>query len=130
MNFRTGLPAGLGVEKVYADMIRYLLDHTRDFFNQRQGLGRWEELRGIMSLVIAHPNGWGLKEQDRLRNAVVLSGIMNSSDAQRRVHFVPEAEAAVHYVLWEKSQELQVRSEIKCLYDRPLTRNLDHSVWR
>ncbi|QRV75595.1 heat shock protein 70 kDa 12A [Ceratobasidium sp. AG-Ba] len=101
------LPQGLTVEKVYADMISYMLDHTRDFFNQRNTTARWEQLAPHMTLVIAHPNGWGLKEQDRLRYAVALSGIMNEADVRRRVYFVPEAEAAVHYVLWEKSQELQ-----------------------
>ncbi|KAG9122434.1 hypothetical protein FRC07_001175, partial [Ceratobasidium sp. 392] len=106
-----GLPQGLTVEKVYADMIKYLLDHTKDFFNQRNGAGKWEQLAPSMSLVIAHPNGWGLKEQERLRHAVVLSEAMNEVDVQRRVFFVPEAEAAVHYVLWEKSQELQSGDE-------------------
>ncbi|KAG9079181.1 hypothetical protein FRC06_007898 [Ceratobasidium sp. 370] len=105
------LPRGLSVEKVYADMIQYLLGHTKDFFNQRQGAGKWEQLAPTMSLVIAHPNGWGLKEQDRLRNAVILSGIMTESDTHRRIFFVPEAEAALHYVLWEKSQELQPGDE-------------------
>jgi hypothetical protein len=89
-------------------MMRYMFGHTRDFFTQRYGAGVWEELRAIMTLVVAHPNGWGVKEQDRLRHAVVLSGIINVSDVQQRVHFVPEAEASVHYVLWERSQELQV----------------------
>ncbi|KAG8791883.1 hypothetical protein FRC12_007871 [Ceratobasidium sp. 428] len=110
-NHLEGLPQGLTIEKVYADMIRYLLGHTKDFFNQRQGAGKWEQLAPTMSLVIAHPNGWGLKEQERLRYAVGLSGIMNEADAKRRVFFVPEAEAAVHYVLWEKSQELQPGDE-------------------
>ncbi|KAG8703582.1 hypothetical protein FRC08_002750 [Ceratobasidium sp. 394] len=107
-----GLPQALTIERVYADMIRYLLGHTKDFFNQRQGAGKWEQLAPTMSLVIAHPNGWGLKEQDRLRNAVALSGTMSESATKRRVFFVPEAEAAVHYVLWEKSQELQSGDEL------------------
>ncbi|QRV90325.1 heat shock protein 70 kDa 12A [Ceratobasidium sp. AG-Ba] len=106
-----GLPRALTVEKVYADMIRYMLDHTRDFFNQRNTTARWEQLAPNMTLVIAHPNGWGLKEQDRLRYAVALSGVMSEAEVRRRVYFVPEAEAAVHYVLWEKSQELQSGDE-------------------
>ncbi|QRV90326.1 heat shock protein 70 kDa 12A [Ceratobasidium sp. AG-Ba] len=106
-----GLPKDLKIEKVYADMIRYMLNHTRDFFNQRNNAVRWEHLAPNMSLVIAHPNGWGLKEQDRLRHAVALSGVMNETEVRRRVHFVPEAEAAVHYVLWEKSHELQAGDE-------------------
>ncbi|QRV90328.1 heat shock protein 70 kDa 12A [Ceratobasidium sp. AG-Ba] len=106
-----GLPKGLSVERVYADMISYLLNHTRDFFNQRNGSMRWEQFAPNMTLVIAHPNGWGLKEQDRLRYAVALSGVMNEFETRRRVHFVPEAEAAVHYVLWGKSRELQAGDE-------------------
>jgi hypothetical protein len=85
-----------------------MLDHTRDFFEQRRGVGKWEELKPLMTLVIAHPNGWGLREQERLRSAVVMAEVMTAVDARRRVRFVSEAEASVHYILWEKSQELQV----------------------
>ncbi|QRV90341.1 heat shock protein 70 kDa 12A [Ceratobasidium sp. AG-Ba] len=105
------LPSGLRLEKVYADMISYMLNHTREFFNQRNSVIKWEQLAPTMNLVMAHPNGWGLREQDRLRQAIVLSGVMDDSEARRRVYFVPEAEAAVHYVLWEKSQELQPGDE-------------------
>ncbi|QRV90330.1 heat shock protein 70 kDa 12A [Ceratobasidium sp. AG-Ba] len=105
------LPQGLKIENVYADMIGYMLNHTRDFFNGRTSAVRWEQLAPNMTLVIAHPNGWGLKEQDRLRHAVALSGIMSEAEAQNRVCFVSEAEASVHYVLWEKSQELQPGDE-------------------
>ncbi|QRV90319.1 heat shock protein 70 kDa 12A [Ceratobasidium sp. AG-Ba] len=107
-----GLPGGVDVEKVYADMISYMLSHTREFINRRSTIPKWEQLTPGMILVIAHPNGWGLKEQNRLRRAVVLSGALGELEVRQRVCFVPEAEAAVHYVLWEKSQELVPGDEL------------------
>ena len=47
--------------------------------------------------VIAHPNGWGLKEQSVLRRAAIQADLVRPSDADTRIHFVTEAEASVHF---------------------------------
>ncbi|KDQ12452.1 hypothetical protein BOTBODRAFT_146678 [Botryobasidium botryosum FD-172 SS1] len=60
----------------------------------------WDILEGTIELIIAHPNGWDIREQGILRNAAVWANIMPSSQtALERVHFVSEAEASVHFVL-------------------------------
>ena len=52
-----------------------------------------------MDVVIAHPNGWGLKEQDFLRKAAVAAGYATSQNAQSQIKFVTEAEASVHFCI-------------------------------
>ncbi|CAE6478213.1 unnamed protein product [Rhizoctonia solani] len=101
------LPAGLTIETVYADIIRYLLEHTKKRINERSDMEDWEELSRNITLVIAHPNGWGVQQQARLRSSVVMSGFIGGDDSVRRVRFVPEAEASVHYILWKQYKNLE-----------------------
>ncbi|CUA72664.1 Heat shock 70 kDa protein 12A [Homo sapiens] [Rhizoctonia solani] len=78
------LPNGLTIEMVYADMIGYMLEHTRRRINERPDLGTWEDLSRYMTLVIAHPNGWGIQQQTRLRSAVVMSGFIGEDGSAQR----------------------------------------------
>ncbi|KEP46266.1 putative heat shock 70 kDa protein 12A [Rhizoctonia solani 123E] len=103
------LPNGLTIETVYADMIRYMLEHTQRRINDRPDIGTWEELSRNLILVIAHPNGWGVQQQSRLRSAVVRSGFISQDESGKRVRFVTEAEASMHYILWKQFKSLKVR---------------------
>ncbi|KAH7325278.1 hypothetical protein B0J17DRAFT_681749 [Rhizoctonia solani] len=101
------LPKGLTIDTVYADIIGYMLQHTRRRINDRPDIGTWEELSRNMTLVIAHPNGWGIEQQTRLRSAVVASGFIGGAESAQRVKFVTEAEASVHYILWKQFKSIQ-----------------------
>lgn len=48
---------------------------------------------------MAHPNGWGTREQGVLRTAAVAAGLSTLSDSHRRISFVSEAEASIQYCL-------------------------------
>lgn len=87
------------MERIYADFLRYLIAHTRAFFEDRTPNGRniWLNLIHCADFVIAHPNGWGLKEQGVLRRAAIQADLVRPNDAEARVHFVTEAEASVHF---------------------------------
>ncbi|CAE6494723.1 unnamed protein product [Rhizoctonia solani] len=84
-----------------------MLQHTRRRINDRPDIGTWEELSRNMTLVVAHPNGWGIEQQTRLRSAVVASGFIGGAEATQRVKFVTEAEASVHYILWKQFKSIQ-----------------------
>ncbi|KAG8687231.1 hypothetical protein FRC11_007557, partial [Ceratobasidium sp. 423] len=101
------LPNGLTIETVYADMIRYMLEHTRQRIDDRPDIGTWAELSQNMTLVIAHPNGWGTEQQARIRAAVVMSGFFGQDGSAQRVRFVAEAEASVHYILWKQFKSIK-----------------------
>ncbi|KAG8700594.1 hypothetical protein FRC08_004616 [Ceratobasidium sp. 394] len=101
------LPAGLTVDQVYVDYFRYLFQHTRTFFQDHTFLGQdtWGSLHTSMDVVIAHPNGWGTREQGVLRTAAVEAGWSTPRRSQQQISFVSEAEASVQFCL-DSSQTL------------------------
>jgi hypothetical protein len=114
----SSLPPNLSIEQVYADFLGYLLRHTESFFVEKNidGLSIWSELRSSMEFVIAHPNGWDLREQSLLRKAAVKAGLVGSQrQAEDRISFVTEAEASVHFVLFSSDGHWQKKFQVMSL---------------
>jgi hypothetical protein len=67
-----------------------------------------------MEVVIAHPNGWGIREQAFLRTAAVNAGFAAPDKASSKIRFVTEAEASVHYCIHHTNlgSRLQVRATL------------------
>jgi hypothetical protein len=97
----TALPSGITLMKVYVDFMRYLLRHTEHFFGTHvlNGKELWRRYFPSMDFVIAHPNGWGLKEQMFLHRAAIAAGYAEPQNAQTQIKFVSEAEASVHFCI-------------------------------
>ncbi|KAH7336871.1 hypothetical protein B0J17DRAFT_446061 [Rhizoctonia solani] len=95
------LPPGVTLRQIYSDFLGYLLKHTKAFFEDRilDGKQIWERYSPTMEVVIAHPNGWGIREQTFLRTAAVAAGFSTSDQAAKKVRFVTEAEASVHFCI-------------------------------
>ncbi|CAE7102976.1 unnamed protein product [Rhizoctonia solani] len=93
------LPFSVPLSQVYADFLGYLLQHTQSYFEDHiiDGKRIWKQYKPTMEVVLAHPNGWGIREQAFFRLSAVKAGLTNASDAASRVHFVNEAEASVHF---------------------------------
>ncbi|QRV77751.1 heat shock protein 70 kDa 12A [Ceratobasidium sp. AG-Ba] len=96
------LPAGIPLEKIYTDFMVYLMKHTQEFFEARiiDGPKVWQDLHKDMTIVIAHPNGWTIKEQNFLRKAAVAAKYTTEAKAHAQIHFVSEAEASVHFCMF------------------------------
>ncbi|CCO34430.1 Heat shock 70 kDa protein 12A [Rhizoctonia solani AG-1 IB] len=96
------LPAGVSLMSIYTDFMVYLLKHTKDFFESRiiDGQKVWEDHHKDMTIVLAHPNGWGVKEQNFLRQAAIAANYVSSSKAISQIRFVSEAEASVHFCMF------------------------------
>ncbi|CAE6491524.1 unnamed protein product [Rhizoctonia solani] len=96
------LPSGLALSQIYTDYMTYLLDHTKAFFCDHilNGSQVWEAYHHDMTVVLAHPNGWGVREQGFLRRAAVNAGFVTSAKAHSNVQFVSEAEASVHFCMF------------------------------
>ncbi|KAG8739177.1 hypothetical protein FRC10_006068 [Ceratobasidium sp. 414] len=96
------LPAGITLDKIYTDFMGYLMKHTQEFFETRIIDGRkvWEDLHKDMTIVLAHPNGWTIREQNFLRKAAVAANYTSDAKAHAQVHFVSEAEASVHFCMF------------------------------
>ena len=95
------LPVGITIERVYADMMAYLMEITRRFYeeNTLNGARIWSRLRNTMVIVLSTPNGWDMREQNILRKAVIQAGLVMEKNAAELVQFVTEAEASVHVTL-------------------------------
>ncbi|KAG9080112.1 hypothetical protein FRC06_007071, partial [Ceratobasidium sp. 370] len=96
------LPTGITLEKIYTDFMVYLMKHTQEFFESRIIDGRkvWADLHQDMTIVIAHPNGWTIKEQNFLRKAAVAAKYTSEAKAHAQIHFVSEAEVSVHFCMF------------------------------
>ncbi|CAE6495337.1 unnamed protein product, partial [Rhizoctonia solani] len=96
------LPNGLSLSQVYSDFMTYLLNHTKTYFGDRvlNGARVWEAYHRDMTVVLAHPNGWGIREQGFLRQAAIKAGLVTSENAYSNIQFVSEAEASVHFCMF------------------------------
>ncbi|KAG8717708.1 hypothetical protein FRC08_006900 [Ceratobasidium sp. 394] len=96
------LPVGVTLQRIYSDFMGYLLRQTQEYFEERilDGKQIWETYRPKMEIVLAHPNGWGLREQAFLRSAAVEAKLADAESAPTRIRFVTEAEASVHFCIY------------------------------
>jgi hypothetical protein len=95
------LPLGVSLTTVYADFLRYIFQHTQDFFqkNTPNGAGIWNRLRSNIIIILAIPNGWDTTQQGFLRKVAIQAGLVSEDDADLRLEFVTESEASVHFAL-------------------------------
>ncbi|KAF8317131.1 hypothetical protein DL93DRAFT_590225 [Clavulina sp. PMI_390] len=92
---RTSLP----LIRLYADYLRYLLNHTRNHLKRYLGFDPWAVVRDSATIVLSHPNKWGSDQQVILRQAAIAAGLISPRDVASRLHFVEEAEAAASFAL-------------------------------
>jgi hypothetical protein len=113
------LPAGVTIERVYADMMRYLMEHARSFFetSPTKGPEIWARLRDTMVIVLATPNEWYIREQATLRKAAIMASLVTEENAGQLLQFVTEAEASVHYVLSQRPLKWLRRKAILAVID-------------
>ena len=69
----------------------------------------WETHFRWADVVITHPNGWGLREQEFMRRAVVAAGIVPQSSARDGIFFVTEGEASLYYCIFHADLAYQLK---------------------
>jgi len=108
------LPRGVSLQQIYSDFLGYLLEHTRIFFEGRvvDGSLIWGNYRSKMEFVIAHPNGWGIREQTFLRAAAIEAGFVPDS-SPHKIRFVTEAEASVHFCIHHTNLGARLQAGMK-----------------
>lgn len=99
--FLLALPNGVSLRQIYIDFMLYLLNNTRAYIRdyETDGANTWKKYWSSMDIAIAHPNGWGIKEQGFLRDTVVATGYCSYEDSTKQIHFVSEAEASIYHCL-------------------------------
>ena len=94
------LPKGKTIIDVFADLMRYLFDSTKELFKSSEPNGEliWDSISKSIELVLTHPNGWRGLQQSQLRSAAVKAGIVQDIPPERaRVHLVTEGEAGFSF---------------------------------
>ncbi|PFH47736.1 hypothetical protein AMATHDRAFT_6473 [Amanita thiersii Skay4041] len=94
------LPKNKTAIQVFADMLAYLFKSTKQYICERQGEPLWNSLESSIDFVLSHPNGWEGKQQAEMRHAAVVAGLVpNEYEGQKRISFVTEGEASLHFCL-------------------------------
>ncbi|KIM26377.1 hypothetical protein M408DRAFT_330568 [Serendipita vermifera MAFF 305830] len=101
------LPKGVTIERVYTDIMRYLMENTQIFFETTTPNGPeiWKRLRDTIVIILATPNEWDINQQDILRRAAIRASLVTNENADLCLEFVTEAEASVHYALANPYEE-------------------------
>ncbi|KAG8684693.1 hypothetical protein FRC11_011730 [Ceratobasidium sp. 423] len=99
------LPPGVSLLQVYTDYLRYLLNHTREYFQNWMvdGSTLWARYGPTIEVVITHPNGWGIREQTLLRNAAIGAGYANAKDSLTKISLLDEIKASVYFGLYRSN---------------------------
>ncbi|KAF8593330.1 kinase-like protein [Ceratobasidium sp. AG-I] len=108
------LPTNVDLLTIYTDFMAYLMKHTQRFFESRiiDGHNVWAEHSESMSIVIAHPNGWTIKEQNFLRKAAVAAKYTTHANARAQIRFVREAEASAHFCMYQSNLQSMLKPNV------------------
>ncbi|KAF6743411.1 hypothetical protein DFP72DRAFT_933565 [Ephemerocybe angulata] len=102
------LPPNKTPVQVFSDFLRYLYSCTRTYIEETHGFSGddsdwWQDLerQGLIDFVLSHPNGWEGAQQEMMRRAALLGGLVRSEEeADSKVSFVTEGEASLHFCLY------------------------------
>ena len=96
------LPTGKSAVDALADILRYLFTCSSDYIEDTDVNGRelWLTLKNDIHFVLSHPNGWEGLQQDSLREAAVLAGLIpRDHSGYLRLSFVTEGEASLYFAV-------------------------------
>ncbi|KIO22617.1 hypothetical protein M407DRAFT_116856, partial [Tulasnella calospora MUT 4182] len=96
------LPPGRDVVDVFGDFLKYMYDCVGDQIRKQHSGGDdlWSSLKETAQFVLSHPNGWGSKQQGRMREAAIKGGLVpNTPKGRERIEFVTEGEASFHWCI-------------------------------
>ncbi|KAF5321316.1 hypothetical protein D9619_002044 [Psilocybe cf. subviscida] len=102
LNSLPPLPVDKTAIQVLGDYLKYLLACSKSYIEETQPDGEdfWKSVKQKIQFVLSHPNGWEGLQQSQMRKAAVLGGLIpNSHAGQRRISFVTEGEASLHFAI-------------------------------
>ncbi|KAH7100092.1 hypothetical protein BKA62DRAFT_831207 [Auriculariales sp. MPI-PUGE-AT-0066] len=104
------LPHGVTLKQVYTHWLQYIYAHATSFFREQSldGPTIWDRVKDRVEIILAIPNGWDLSQQD----------ISPGRHDPKRLMFVSEAEASVHYGLLHTDGDRWLKPGMKfCVLD-------------
>ncbi|PCH36670.1 hypothetical protein WOLCODRAFT_92097 [Wolfiporia cocos MD-104 SS10] len=94
------LPPNKTVVEVFADFLRYLYACTKRYIveTHANGASLWASVESTIESVLSHPNGWEGPQQQQMRRAAILAGLIpDSPSGKSRINFVTEGEASLYF---------------------------------
>jgi hypothetical protein len=94
------LPPNITPIKAFADFLRYLYECASTYIQTTHASGRdlWNSVKTRTEFVLSHPNGWEGAQQNQMRQAAVLAGLIpDTQEGHTRIQFVTEGEASLHF---------------------------------
>ncbi|KAL1693048.1 hypothetical protein GGG16DRAFT_123573 [Schizophyllum commune] len=94
------LPLGRSIHDVFTDFLKHLFACLQSFIQDGNPAGEalWSQLAQTAEFTLTHPNGWGGPQQQEMRQMAVDAGlVMDAAEARKRIHFVTEGEAGLHF---------------------------------
>ena len=81
--------------------MKYLFHNTKNSFTDHipGGAAIWHRLISSATIILTTPNGWDFMQQDVLREAAVMAGLVRQDQKYNLLEFVTEGEASVHWAL-------------------------------
>ena len=96
------LPPNKTVVQVFADFLSYMLKCASTYIQDTHANGPdlWGSVKNNIHYILSHPNGWEGTEQNQMRRAAVLAGLIpDTPTGHSLVDFVTEGEASLHFVI-------------------------------
>ncbi|KIK93924.1 hypothetical protein PAXRUDRAFT_486029 [Paxillus rubicundulus Ve08.2h10] len=94
------LPQRKTAVQVLGDFMRYLFTCARTHIveSHANGASLWRSVENRIEFVLTHPNGWEGLQQQQIRQAAELAGLIPSGDKhQARIRLLTEGEASLHF---------------------------------
>jgi hypothetical protein len=96
------LPPNKTAVDILADFLHYLLDCAKNYIQETHANGEtlWSSMEDSIDIVLSHPNGWTGAQQNEMRRAAIIGGLVpDSPEGHKRIQFVTEGEASLHFCL-------------------------------
>ena len=80
----------------------YLFNCARNFIveSHASGASMWKSFGNRIEFVLTHPNGWEGPQQQQIRQAAELAGLVPSGEkGQLQLHLLTEGEASLHFCM-------------------------------
>lgn len=87
---------------LFSDYMQYLYNCAKTYIQDTHEDDNelWASLEPRIEYVLTHPNGWEGAQQEQMRKAAIIAGLVPDTDTGRsRIRFVTEGEASLHFCL-------------------------------
>lgn len=94
------LPRYISAIQVLADFMEYLFTCARNYIIESHASGdsMWKSMENKIQFVLTHPNGWEGLQQQQIRLAAKIAGLVPEGDEHvGRIHLLTEGEASLHF---------------------------------